>query len=211
MKVTVVGYGHMGSAFTRRLTASGHEVVLTGRDLEEAKKVAAEIGGRVRVEPPARAAADSDLVIGATPFSEQANALRSLGDLGGKAVVDISNPLKPDMSGLAVGHTTSAGEEIARALPGGKVVKAFNTLFAQLLAEGAKLEGGKAVPVFYAGDDEGAKQTVRSLIEGMGFEPIDAGPLQNARYLEPMAFLNIWFGYVAKQGTQIAPAWLKRA
>jgi len=208
MKITVVGTGNMGSAFARRLAAAGHEVIVTGRNLDKAKKLASEAGAKVRAEPLQRAATGADIVIAATPFSEEINALRALGSLSGKVIVDISNPLKPDMSGLTVGHTTSAAEEIAKALPDAKVVKAFNTIFAQFLADGAKLDGGKSVPVFYAGDDPGAKKPVRALIESMGFEPVDAGPLQNARNLEPMAMQTIWFGLMGKQGTQIAPAWL---
>jgi hypothetical protein len=83
-------------------------------------------------------------------------------------------------------------------------VKAFNTVFAQVL--GARPTGAARVQVFYAGDDDAAKRTVRSLIESMGFEPLDAGPLSNARYLEPVGMLNIYLGYVANMGTDIAPA-----
>lgn len=119
-------------------------------------------------------------------------------------VIEISNPLKPDMSGLAIGHTTSAAEEIAGGTPGAKVVKAFNTVFAHVL--GGQDTAAEQVQVFYAGEDDAAKASVRSLIESMGFEPIDAGPLSNARYLEPLGMLNIYLGYVAKMGTDIAPA-----
>jgi predicted dinucleotide-binding enzyme len=110
------------------------------------------------------------------------------------------------MSGLSVGFTTSAAEEIQKAVPTAKVVKAFNTVFAQVLAERPAGAGAATVQVFYAGDDDGAKRTVRSLIESMGFDPVDAGPLRNARLLEPLGMLNIYFGYVAKLGTDIAPA-----
>jgi predicted dinucleotide-binding enzyme len=90
------------------------------------------------------------------------------------------------------------------------VVKAFNTIFAQVLNEGADFGAGRRAAVFYAGDDERAKQSVRTLIESMGFEATDAGPLQNARHLEPLGMLNIWFGYTAKRGTGIAPTWISR-
>ena len=93
-------------------------------------------------------------------------------------------------------------------VPGARVVKAFNTLLAQVLAEGPAFAGGQVAPVFYAGDDERAKQTVRVLAESMGFAPVDAGGLKNARYLEPLAGLNIYFGYGAGLGTAVAPAWI---
>lgn len=122
-------------------------------------------------------------------------------------IIDITNPLTADYMGLTIGHSTSAAEEIAAALPGANVVKAFNTVFAQVLAEGPTLEGAQ-VPVYYATDSERARQTARVLIDSIGFLPVDAGPLKNARYLEPLGGLNIYFGYGAGHGTTVAPAWI---
>ncbi len=204
MKVGIIGAGNMGSAFARRLNAAGHEVFVTSRDIEDARRVADSVGARVRAVPQQQLADSVDVLIAATPYQQQADALRASGGLEGKTVVEISNPLKSDMSGLVVGHTTSAAEEVAKATPGAKVVKAFNTVFAQVL--GDQPTSAARVQVFYAGDDDAAKQTVRSLIESMGFEPLDAGPLSNARYLEPVGMLNIYLGYVAKLGTDISPA-----
>jgi predicted dinucleotide-binding enzyme len=196
----------MGSAFARRLSAAGHDVFITSRDIEDARKVAASVGATVRAVPQQQLADNVDLVIAATPFQNQADAIRASGRVEGKPIVEISNPLKPDMSGLAVGHTTSAAEEGAKVTQGAKVVKAFNTVFAQVLGEQPSNANAANVQVFYAGDDEGAKKTVGSLIESMGFEPVDVGPLSNARYLEPVGMLNIYLGYMAKMGTDIAPA-----
>jgi len=206
MKVGIIGAGNMGSAFARRLSAAGHDVFITSRDVEDARKVASSVGARVRAVPQQQLAENVDVVIAATPYPQQADALRAVGTLEGKTVVDISNPLTPDMSGLVVGHTTSAAEEIAKATPGAKLVKAFNTVFAQVLGNRPTDTGVAKVQVLYAGDDEAAKGTVHSLIESMGFEPLDAGPLSNARYLEPVGMLNIYLGYVGKLGTDIAPA-----
>jgi 8-hydroxy-5-deazaflavin:NADPH oxidoreductase len=206
MKVGIIGAGNMGSAFARRVSAAGHDVFIASRDIEDARKVAGSVGGKVRAVPQQELADGVDVLIAATPFAQQADALRASGRLDGKTVVEISNPLKPDMSGLAVGHTTSAAEEVAKAAPGAKVVKAFNTVFAQVLGDRPASASAPKVQVFYAGDDDTAKRTVRSLIESMGFEPVDAGPLSNARYLEPVGMLNIYLGYVAKMGTDIAPA-----
>lgn len=210
MKVGIIGSGNMGSALARRIAAAGHDVVMTARNLVTAEKIAQQIGPRVRVAPPAEVAKDVDLLIAATPADSQVAALKSAGDLRGKIVVDIANPLTPDFSGLSVGFTTSFAEELAKKFPGTKVVKAFNTVFAQVLADGPDFGKGLRPAAFYAGDDEGARKTVHALIESMGFDAIDAGPLRNARYLEPMGMLNIWFGYMAKRGTGIAPTWLRR-
>ena len=204
MRVGIIGAGNMGSAFARRLNGAGHEVFISSRSLDEAKRVAETLSGKVQAVEQPQLADRADVLIAATPFGEQADALRKSGKLSGKTVIDISNPLTADMSGLSVGHTTSAAEEIAKALDGAKVVKAFNTVFAQVLGDSGAT--GARVQVFYAGDDESAKRTVRSLIDSMRFEPIDAGPLRNARLLEPLGMLNIYFGYMAKMGTDIAPA-----
>jgi len=138
-------------------------------------------------------------------------ALRSLGSLTGKVVIDITNPLTADFMGLTLGHDTSAAEEIAKAIPEADVVKAFNTLFAQVLAEGPEFADGQVAPSFVASDSERAKQTATALIESIGFTAVDAGPLKNARYLEPLAGLNIYLGYGAGRGTAIAPTWISKA
>ncbi len=210
MKITVVGAGNMGSAFVKQLTRAGHEVVVTARNLEKAKAVASAHRGAVAA-PAAKAADHADAVVLATGFGDAINALRSLGDLGGKVVIDITNPLTADYMGLTIGHSTSAAEEIARAFPQAQIVKAFNTVFAQVLASGPDLGRGQTVPVMIAGDSATSKQLVKTLAESMGFATIDAGGLKNARYLEPVAGLNIYFGYGAGLGTSIAPAWLKAA
>lgn len=208
MKVTVIGSGNMGSGFVRQLKKAGHEVRVTGRDAEKAKKLAAQHGARA---VDAAEAAASEVLILATGYADAVPALKALGALDGKVVVDVTNPLTADYMGLAIGHTTSAAEEIARAVPNARVVKAFNTVFASVLAEGASLGSGKTVPVFVAGDDAQAKATVSELARSIGFDVIDAGSLKNARYLEPLAGLNIYLGYGAGLGTQIAPTWLRQA
>lgn len=207
MKVGVIGAGNMGSAFARRLSAAGHEVVIASRDMSDAEEAASSVGGSVRAVPHDDVAKGADVLIAATPFPQQADAIRQAGAIDDKVVIEISNPMKEDMSGLAVGLDTSAAEEVAKAVPEARVVKAFNTVFAQVLAEDTPNGSEQPVQVFYASDDDGAKSKARELIESMGFEPVDAGPLANARYLEPMGMLNIYFGYVAERGTTIAPHW----
>lgn len=206
MKITVLGAGNMGSAFVKQLTRAGHQVSVTARNMSKADQVAAFNPGAVAV-PAADAAVGAAAVVLATGYGDAVTALRSIGDLEGKVVIDISNPMTSDFMGLTLGHDTSAAEEIAKALPGADVVKAFNTVFAQVLAEGADIGDGRKVTVFIAGDTERGKQTVQGLAESMGFETLDAGGLKNARYLEPLAALNIYLGYGAGLGTKIAPTW----
>jgi len=206
MKVTIIGAGNMGKGLTKHLAKAGHQVTVTARDLGKAQALADEFA-HVTAAPAEQALGSSEVVVVATGYADAVPALKSLGDLSGKTVVDITNPLTQDYMGLTVGHSTSAAEEIAKAVPGALVVKAFNTVFAQILAEGPELQG-KRVPVYYATDSEPARETVRALIESTGFLPVNAGPLKNARYLEPVAGLNIYFGYGAGHGTGIAPSWI---
>lgn len=210
MKITVIGAGNMGAAFVKQLTRAGHQVSVTARDAAKAAQVAATHPG-ARAVPAASAADGADTVVLATGYGDAAAALRSAGKLDGKVVVDITNPLTADYMGLTIGHSTSAAEEIAKAVPGAEVVKAFNTVFAQVLADGADFGNGRKVEVFVASDSERAKQTARAIAESIGFAVVDAGPLKNARYLEPLAGLNIYFGYGAGLGTGIAPVWIRKA
>ncbi|KHN56141.1 NADPH-dependent F420 reductase [Pectobacterium fontis] len=209
MKVAVIGTGNMGQGFVKQLTLAGHEVRITARDLIKARSLAAQYSGAVAVESD-EVLHDADIAILAVGYNDTRSALQSLGDLNGKVIIDITNPLTADYMGLTLGHDTSAGEEIAKMAPGAIVVKAFNTIFAQVLSEGAKFSQNATVPVFYATDSESAKEAVRKLIESLGFSPVDAGGLKNSRYLEPLGGLNIYFGYGAGKGTQIAPTWISR-
>lgn len=209
MNVLVLGTGSMGSALATQLTRAGHVVRITGRNTEKAQAVATASGAQV--VSASEALADNDVVILATGYADAVPALRSLGSLDGMVVVDITNPLSPDYMSLTLGHDTSAAEEIAKAVPGAHVVKAFNTLFAQVLADGPAFADGQVAPVFFASDSERAKQAAKALIESIGFTSIDAGGLTNARYLEPLAGLNIYLGYGAGLGTAIAPTWIRKA
>ncbi len=210
MKVTVVGAGNMGSAFVKQLTRAGHQVSVTARDSAKAAAVAAAHPG-ARAVATAGAAVGADAVVLATSYADAAAALQAVGDLQGKVVIDITNPLTADYMGLTLGHSTSAAEEIAKAVPGADVVKGFNTLFAQVLAEGADFGNGRKASVFVASDSARARQTAAALAESIGFDVVDAGGLKNARYLEPLAGLNIYLGYGAGLGTAIAPTWIRKA
>lgn len=199
----------MGTALTKQLTRAGHSVRITSRDLEKARALAATHAGNT-ASAPADALGDSEVVILATYYGDALPALRSLGSLAGKVIIDITNPVTTDFMSLTIGHNTSAAEEIAKRFPDATVVKAFNTLFAQVVSDGPAFANGATAPVFYASDSEPAKRVVKRLIESIGFHPVDAGPLKNARYLEPLGGLNIYFGYRGGLGTGIAPTWINK-
>ncbi len=210
MNIAIIGTGNMGASLAGVLVKAGYGVALAGRDLAKARRLATDLGPQAGAADAKTAAAQAEVVVLAVPYTEAAQVLGSLGDIAGKVVIDMSNPLTPDYMALTLGHSTSAAEEIAKTVPGVRLVKAFNTVLAQVLAEGARFGDARA-QVFVASDDAGAKATVSTIVERIGFEPVDAGPLKNARYLEPLAGQNIQFAYALGLGVQISPVWLKRA
>ena len=204
MKVALIGTGNMGSGLARLIATAGHTLSITSRNADKGLELARAVGATYKDRDVAK---DADVVIVATGYGDAVAALRSSGSLDGKVVVDITNPLTPDYMGLTVGFDTSAAEEIQKAFPKARVVKAFNTVFAQVLAAGPKL-AGETVPVFVAGEDKEARETVEALVNSLGFLAVDTGGVKNARYLEPLAGLNIYLGYGAGRGTSIAPSWI---
>lgn len=207
MNIAIIGMGNIGSGMAHVLGKTEHSVVVVDRDggTASVEKLKAE-GVEVRGADIATAVKGADLVILSTLYDAAVNVAEQA-DFTGKIVIDVSNPVTEDFSALQLGHSSSAAEEIAKLMPGATVVKAFNTIFAQHYAIGLEI-GGQKLQTFIASDDEAARETVKRLAEEMGLEARDAGPLSNARYLEPLGFMNIQFGYVLGQGVDIAPQWL---
>lgn len=184
-KLGIIGDGNVGSALARGLQRAGHEVRAVGRDKEAIREVASW----------------GEVVLLAVPFGAIDDVVKVAGEaLAGKTVVDVTNALDADMN-LALGFTTSGAEELQKKLPKARVVKAFNTVFAQHMDSGRL--GDKPLTAFVAADDDAAKKQVLELARGIGFDPVDAGSLKSARQLEPLAFFNIQLGYVLGMGTQI--------
>jgi len=146
----------------------------------------------------------ADVVLLAVPYDAVKEVIAEAGPrLNGKVLIDATNAVTEDYSALKLGFTTSAAEEIAKLAPQAKVVKAFNTVFASVYASQDPKIKGNPISVFYAGDDPDAKAKVAELIEKMGFDAVDAGPLKAARNLEPLALLNISLGYGMGHGTAV--------
>ena len=150
----------------------------------------------------------SEALLLATPWPATKAVLQGLGDLAGKVIVDATNPLLPDLSGLALGTTTSGAEQDAGWAPGAKVVKAFNTVGFNIMDNPAF--GADRPVMFYCGDDAASKQTAKPLVEQLGFQAVDAGPLAQARLLEPFALLWISLALVHGQGREMAFKLLRR-
>ncbi len=207
MTVAIIGTGKMGTGIARLLASKGMKVAIGSRDPAKAAKLAAEIGSGAEGGGITAATKLADVVVLAVPYTAAAETIREAGGFAGKILVDISNPITPDYKALTVGHTTSAAEEIQKLAPQAKVVKAYNTVFAELLPADARK--GRTVQVFVAGDDEAAKKVVSDIVTKGDFEAVESGALSNARYLEPVGEINIHFGFFLGWGTSAAPAWIK--
>lgn len=180
-KIGIIGSGNVGSALKLGLTNAGYEVLISNE------------------ENVAEVASGADVVILAVPFTALDDVVKKLGNVvNGKVLVDATNALTPEFQ-LAVGFSTSGAEELQKKVPQAKVVKAFNTVFAQNMDSG-KLNG-KTLSAFAASDDESAKNQVLELQKAIGFDAIDAGVLANARQLEALGYFNIQLGYFLKNGT----------
>lgn len=210
MKIAIIGTGNVGGTLAKSWGAKGHKILLGVRDTqdEKTKAMAKGIGADAEVLGIRQAAERTDIVVLATPWEAAKDALGAAGDLSGKILIDVTNPLKPDLSGLSVGHDTSAGEQVAGWARGARVVKAFNTTGFPNMADPKYPDG--AATMFICSDDADAKSRAATLARDLGFEVIDAGPLANARLLEPMAMLWIYLAVKMGMGTNIAFRLMKR-
>jgi 8-hydroxy-5-deazaflavin:NADPH oxidoreductase len=206
MNIAIIGLGNMGKGLAKRL-AGKTELTVASRDAVAASAFASSLG-KVKSASVNDAVAGADIVILALPYAS-ALEVAAMPVLKGKIIVDISNPVKPDFSGLSIGHTTSAAEEIQAIAKGAHVVKAFNTIFAGLFDQTAA--STKSVPVFLAGNDEASIDAVADLVAKAGFAVEKTGGLDAAKLLEPLGMLNIRLGYGLGRGTAIAPTWLALA
>ncbi|MDA4107812.1 MULTISPECIES: NADPH-dependent F420 reductase [Mycolicibacterium] len=188
--ISIIGAGTMASALAGRALAGGNDVEIVGRDQAKAKELAVELGGGATVGAADTAPA-GDIVILTVPYAGAAAVVSGYGDgLRGKIIIDITNPVTPDFTGFVTPEGSSGAQEIAKAAPSGAhVVKAFNTLFANVLTDGPA--EGHPLDVFIAGDDPQAKASVSRFIETLGLRPMDTGQLLMARALENVGLMQL--------------------
>ena len=210
MKIAVIGSGNVGGTLGTRWAGGGHTVTFSSRhpDSPEIRQLVARAGGNARAASVAEAAAASDVVLIATPWRATRQGIESAGSLTGKILIDATNPLSAGLDGLELGNTSSGGEQVASWAPGAKVVKAFNTIGFNVMAN--PRFGDRAALLFYCGDHADAKRVVHQLGAELGFDPHDAGPLRQARLLEPFALLWISLAMVHGYGREIAFQLLRR-
>ena len=195
--IAVIGTGDVGGALGPEFAAQGHTIVYGSRDpgRGKVKELVARTGDDASATTPADAAAQADIVVLAVPGLMVEEITKSLGDLSGKIIIDPTNPLQRRMNRLEHAVDTSNAEIIQAAAPGAYVVKAFNTLNWKTMVDPASAGGPVSIPL--VGDNARAKEKVAELVSGMGLEPIDVGPLRDARWVEGMLILwinNRWGG-----------------
>ncbi len=189
MKIAVIGTGNVGKALGAAFAGAGQDVTFAGRDADKVAAAATAAGAQAALSPAA-AIAGADVVVLAVPYpAAEALAAEIATAASGKVVIDATNPLKPDYSGLVTDGGPSGAERIAASLPGAAVVKAFNTMFAGNQANPTAL--GTVLDALYATDDDAAAETFATLASSIGFRPVKVGPLAASRELEAMAWLNI--------------------
>jgi predicted dinucleotide-binding enzyme len=207
MRIGIIGAGNVGRALGRAWLAGGHDIRWGVPQPGDPKY--ADLGG-ARLGPPAAAAQAAEAIVLATPWEATEAAVRSLGDLAGKVLIDCTNPLAQGAEGLtlALGHAVSGGERVAEWATGAAVFKTLNQTGAENMARAREFT--ERPVMFVAGDDDRRKPIVLGLVAELGFEAVDAGPLGIARLLEPLAMLWIDQALMRGAGTAFAFARLTR-
>jgi predicted dinucleotide-binding enzyme len=201
MKLGIIGAGNVGGTLgTAWAQKAVHDIFfgVTNPQSDKTQALLRTLGGKARAGTAAQAAAFGDMIVLTTPWTAAEAAIRSMGDLTGKVILDATNPLTrgPDGIVLAIGHTTSAGEKVQEWAKGAAVFKTLNTTGFGNMAN--PVYGGVKSVMFVAGDDAANMPKVVELVGALGFDVIDAGPLRNARLLEAHAML--WIDLALQRG-----------
>ena len=208
MKIAIIGAGVVGASLAKAWRGKGHEIRFGARDVASPKVVAAVAGiAGAGADAIAGAVSWGDAAVLATPWGGTEAALKAAGSFGGKPLLDATNPLTPAY-GLALGHTTSGGEQVQAWAADARVVKIFNTTGFDNMANTSYAQGRPAM--VYCGNDAAARSTAAGLAGDLGFEPIDLGGLDGARYLEPYAMVWIKLALAQGLGRNIAFTLMRR-
>jgi hypothetical protein len=211
MDIAILGTGRVGSALGPRWAAKGHRIVYGVRELDgpDVRNVLNMSGPNASAAAVREASAIGQVILLAIPWNVTGEVIESILPLDGKILLDCINPIKPDFSGLALGTLPSAAEQIAAWAPRARLVKAFNTVSDATMVN--PWFGNQRATMFYCGDDDEAKRIVRQLSEDVEMDPVDAGPLKNACYLESLAMLYIHLAIFGGWGAECAFRMVKRS
>ncbi|HJR49904.1 MAG TPA: NAD(P)-binding domain-containing protein [Gemmatimonadales bacterium] len=205
MNIGILGSGLMGGKLGTLFARAGHDVVFSyARSQEKLKGLARDAGGKARPGTPREAAQEADVLLLAVHWSRIDDVLKQAGHLVGKIILSCSLPMNADDTELVVAHTSSGAEELARRTAGARVVAAFNTVPSEVLFGVYEARGGATRPsLVYCGDDTKGKEIAGRLIRDVGFDPIDAGTLRIARYMEPFGLLVAQLAYECDGGPEL--------
>jgi 8-hydroxy-5-deazaflavin:NADPH oxidoreductase len=206
MRIGILGSGLMGGKLGTIFARAGHDVVFSyARSNEKLKKLAREAQGNARAGTPGEAAKEAGALLLAVHWSRIDDVLKQAGDLSGKVIVTCSLPMDAGNTKLIIGNTSSGAEELAKKVPRTYVVSAFNTVPSEVLSGVFEAKRKKTRPsLVYCGDDQSAKRVAAKLIQDAGFDPVDCGRLQIARYTEPFALLVAQLAYEGEGGPELA-------
>ena len=215
MKIGILGSGLMGAKLGTIFARAGHDVVFSyARTRKKLEKLARAAGERARAGTPGEAVEDADALLLAVHWSRVDDVLGQAGDPSGKVVLTCSLPMNADDTALVIGHSSSGAEALAKRLPRARVVAAFGTVPSEVLFDVFDARRRARRPTLvYCGDDRRAKTQAAGLIRDAGFEPLDAGGLVVARYIEPFTLLVARLAYDGNRGPEMAYRfeWLDRA
>ena len=207
MRIAILGSGLMGGTLGTIFAKAGHEVVFSyARSDRKLKRLAREAGPSASAGTPAEAVRDADAVLLAVHWSRVADVLTQAGTLSGKVLISCSMPMNATDTALAIAHTSSGAETLAKKARRAKVVSAFGTVPSEVLFDvyGSRRRTRTRPSLLYCGNDDDAKAMAARLIRDVGFQPIDAGPLRVARYLEPFTLAIAQLAYEGGGGPRLA-------
>jgi len=206
MRIGILGSGLMGGKLGTLFARAGHDVVFSyARSEQKLERLAQEAQGKARAGTPGEAAREADALLLAVHWSRVDDVLDQAGDLSGKAIVSCSLPMNANDTGLVVAHTSSGAEVLAKKVAGSPFVAAFGTIPSEVLFNVFEARDKLPPPtMLYCGDDQNAKGVAVGLIRDVGFDPVDAGPLRIARYLEPFSLLIGQLAYEGDRGPEVA-------
>jgi predicted dinucleotide-binding enzyme len=208
--VAILGTGRVGGALGAQFARHGHTVVYGSREpqAEKVRALVAKTGHGATAAPAADAVKQASIVVLAIPWTATEQTVKGL-DLSGKLVIDPTNAIRVGAGGMMeMAVPTSGGELVQQWQPNARIVKAFNTLGFHIMENPALAGGPVSVPL--AGDDADAKARVAELVASFGIEPVDVGPLRNARVTEGMAILYM-VPYLSGKRDQAFEYHLRRA
>jgi len=206
MRIGILGSGLMGGKLGTLFVRAGHEVVFSyARSDRKLTRLARDARGKARAGTPRDAAREADALLLAVHWSRVDDVLGQAGDVTGKVIVSCSLPMNEDDTDLVVAHTSSGAEALAKKVPRARVVSAFGTVPSEVLfSVFERRRRARRPSLVYCGDSSRAKTVAAALIRDVGFDPVDAGPLRIARYMEPFTLLVAQLAYERAGGPALA-------